>query len=216
MILRVLDTETSGLDPEVSNLLEVAFCDLHEGTPVYEFQSMIWSGNKIPALAKSIHHIQEEDVIDAMPLKALEHIIYSEDVIPVAHNAEFDSKFLPGFSREWLCTLLLSKQAWPGLESYTNQYLRYHLELNIDTKDTHSALPDVRVTVAILQELLKHFKGNTYFELLEIQEKSYEIMPFGKHKGENFSDIPSGYLKWVLNNTEISDKYKQKLRSVLK
>lgn len=28
------------------------------------------------------------------------------------------------------------------------------------------------------------------------------IMPFGKHKGADIEDLPSGYLKWVAENVD--------------
>lgn len=37
------------------------------------------------------------------------------------------------------------------------------------------------------------------------------IMPFGKHKGEDISDIPRDYLDWVVGELEDEIDKKQKL-----
>jgi uncharacterized protein (DUF3820 family) len=40
-------------------------------------------------------------------------------------------------------------------------------------------------------------------------EKGYEDieMPFGSHKGELLADIPSSYLKWILDQEFVEEKY---------
>ena len=40
-------------------------------------------------------------------------------------------------------------------------------------------------------------------------EKGYEDieMPFGSHKGELLADVPNSYLKWILDQEFVEEKY---------
>lgn len=41
-----------------------------------------------------------------------------------------------------------------------------------------------------------------------------EHMPFGKYKGEEFVDIPSGYLTWILEQDDIVEKNPELIEAV--
>lgn len=40
-------------------------------------------------------------------------------------------------------------------------------------------------------------------------------MPFGKHKGKEVSEVPKGYLRWLLNNGELYGSLASEIASVL-
>jgi putative quorum-sensing-regulated virulence factor len=58
---------------------------------------------------------------------------------------------------------------------------------------------------------------NTLCDTLGI-DRPAEIhsMPFGKHKGKRFSDIPAGYLKWTLENLTLHDDLRMSIKRYLR
>ena len=40
-------------------------------------------------------------------------------------------------------------------------------------------------------------------------------MPFGKHRGETFDEIPLGYLDWLMGNVELREPLKSRLKEYL-
>lgn len=51
---------------------------------------------------------------------------------------------------------------------------------------------------------------------MTLKELSETKMPFGRHKGETFDDIPLGYLDWLIGNVELREPLKSRLKEYLK
>lgn len=124
-----------------------------------------------------------------------------------------------------ICTLELAKKLYaedPSFANLTLGYLWFKLKLNElhhDKKITpHAAGDDVFMCTEILVYLTKQFIKNGMIDvnrdicaqLVEITQTPtlYKLMPFGKHKGEFVSDIPTSYLEWLVKNSEILDEEK--------
>ncbi len=92
----VLDTETTGLSVSKNDVVEVAAVKYVNLSPVEVFQSFVRPPHGITEEAKLINGITEEMVADAPMLyeiiPSLQLFIYGQNL--VAHNAEFDFKFL--------------------------------------------------------------------------------------------------------------------------
>lgn len=43
-----------------------------------------------------------------------------------------------------------------------------------------------------------------------------KTMPFGKHKGERIDEIPSDYLRWLLDNANLDDEIAAHVAEVLR
>lgn len=145
-LFRVLDTETTGLDPAVDRIVEIGACDVYysealEGPGVWlqsEAESWLCNpGIPIPPIAKAVHHIIDAHVRGAPPasvritqLLPAVPIAESSNVF-VAHNAPFDRGMLEaaGFpaGARWLDTYRLAMHVWPDAPSYKNEVLRYWL-----------------------------------------------------------------------------------------
>lgn len=41
------------------------------------------------------------------------------------------------------------------------------------------------------------------------------VMPFGKHKGKNIKDVPSDYLQWIYEKSDLSENIKKRAKSNL-
>ena len=211
----ILDTETTGTDPQVDRLVELAGIPLNPTCA--DFSVLVNPERDIPPEAKAIHHITEADVKDA-PFEVdayfdmLHHFGEEELVAFCAHNAKFDKAFIDRISQgnfllPWICTYKGALTFLPEAPGHSNQVLRYWLGLEIDTPPglfPHRALYDCYVTREILRELLKH---GSVRDLVEITQNPVLLrtVTFGKHKGKLWSEVDYGYLKWVLGPTGLTD-----------
>ena len=71
------------------------------------------------------------------------------------------------------------------------------------SEGAHRVLGDVTTAY----HLCKHICERTGLNLRQLSEASAEPMlvhslPFGKHKGDKLSDVPTGYLNWMLNTMD--------------
>ncbi|UFU00789.1 3'-5' exonuclease [Radiobacillus kanasensis] len=145
-----------------------------------------------------VHGIEEVEVVDAPTFDELWPVIqkYIENGIVVAHNASFDMSVLrasldryqlPYPTMEYLCSVVLSKQIWPGLENYKlNQLADVHsIRFN-----HHNALEDARVVVQLLQAAIAEHDVRTISELIDLHgvscgrifERSYVTPKVKKRK----------------------------------
>lgn len=193
-----LDTETTGTDQE-DRLCQLAY--RAEDADVNEyFKPPV----RIKCRAMAINHITEEMVANKPVFKGsqtrLDLIERLKTDIMVAHNAGFDVRMLKKEDVDCPKTICTQKVACfldpeGKLQSYSEQYLRYKLDLKIDAT-AHDAWGDILV----LEQIFDRFKKKLSIdEMLELSSKP-TLLPrikFGKHRGELFKDLPKGYLKWL-------------------
>ena len=210
-----LDTETTGNGPD-DRLCQIAFKP-ERGQAVCELFN---PGKPISIDAMAIHHITEKMVEGKPPFKGseayerLSKLISDEHNIIVAHNARFDLEML---NREGItppkviCTLKLARHldSTGVIPKYNLQYLRYYLGLEIDAK-AHDALGDILVLEAMFKRMYAKFVSNgmrnPVNQMIKVSNNPILIprMPFGKHKGMVFSEVPRDYLEW-LSGTELDE-----------
>ena len=111
-----------------------------------------------------------------------------------------------------ICTFKLARYLDKNgvIPKYNLQYLRYFLDLEIEATP-HSALGDILVLEGVFSRINTKFQGNPELEdpveeMIRISSSPILIprMPFGKHKGELFSEVPPDYLEWLLT-TELDE-----------
>jgi DNA polymerase-3 subunit epsilon len=141
----LLDTETTGLDPSVDRVVEVAVIlfDLELGCPIESYASLIQangnaaeSANGIPpaALVEANHGIEVWRRVAEVASRA--------DVV-AAHNAEFDLSFVRAAgiesvaNRNWICTM--SDFDWGG----SRKLVEIALNHGVGVASIHRALADV-------------------------------------------------------------------------
>lgn len=210
LVYRVIDTETTGLDPATAAICEVAFRDVTGRGEVRDrFQSLINPGHPIPASASAIHHIVDADVAEAPTIGAvMPRLVGLVADAFVAHSAFFDQTFL-GLPGVWLCTNRMAKHLFPDLVAHSNEEVRYHLKVEVDTpKDTasHRAAADVAVTAAIFVAMLPMALARWPHvacpaDLAAELAKPCRInrIPFTRSRGELFSNVDDGLLQWILD-----------------
>jgi exodeoxyribonuclease X len=213
--IRVLDVESTGLiDP--SEMVELGYTDIvrfpdgwaTDGEPK---SFIVNPGMPISFGAMAVHHIREAYVVDGMNPDEARRYGVKGAVILCAHNVEHDKRYIHGHKLPWICTFKVAKTVWPDMESYGNGALRYALGLCLDpasdalTQPSHRAGPDTWVTAHILLEQLKLLPIE---KMIEISENPLvlKFMPFGKHKGVKFWELPYEYLDWIVNKSDMPNE----------
>jgi exodeoxyribonuclease X len=245
MKLFVIDTETSDLDPSKgAAILEIAWIELsHVDPPIpgkpdsWEptnyFRTYIQYDGPINPHAQASHHIRSDKLTERGGAVSREEAVgwllkqIGIDSILVAHNVEFDSKFLPEIALPWICTYRTSKFIWPEAPGHSNQVLRYWLNIEpasesilrvapiVNHQYPHQALYDVATTTGILQKMLERY---TVDQLLHITRSPQRLhrMPFGKHKGSTFDKVPKDYMLWLWKQNNLDSDLKFTLDSILR
>lgn len=218
MIIRVIDTETTGVDHETDRVVELAFMQLPENKeqpPLY-YNTFINPGIPIPPTASAVHHIVDADVADAPVLNnVLDQIAeqHGDADVYVAHNAQFDRSFLSAYQdKPWICTYRLARHLWPDAPGHSNQVLRYWLELPICLpKDSpmHRALPDAIVTGQLFRREMREIKQrgmnlSTPSDIAAYADGPILLprIPFGKHRDTPWNELPLDYLRWMQRQSD--------------
>lgn len=216
-----LDTETTGVDPLVDRLFQVA----------YKFEGELVSKYFKPPLpisvkSMSISHVTNKDIegkeefSTSETKQRLQEIL--KEAILVAHNAWFDVDILSkeGVRAErFIDTLKVIKflDEENLIPEYGLQYLRYFLGIEIEAR-AHEAEGDVLVLEKLFEYLyqrmlLQYKDGNIVIEkMLEISQKPLLLRMFnyGKHKGKKVEEVLSydrSYLEWMLEQKLNNDYF---------
>lgn len=216
----IIDTETTGLDPERDRVCEIACLALDaEGKPLSDpelsFNTLVNSGIPIPPEASAIHHITDAMLTDAPTWERVqahltklhkECVSDFEDCYFVAHNSAFDHSFVKlGAPTAWICTYRLARHLWADAPAFSNQALRYWLGLCTHfgrDAPMHQAWNDTAVTAELFARELALLKemGLTEPELIArfAQEPVFTRTPgFGKHRDAPWAEVPGDYLDWM-------------------
>ena len=91
-----IDTETTGRDPGVDRIVEVACVVWRNGQVLESRHWLVNPGMKIPLEAFEVHGIGDDDVRDKPRFSEIldELMGYLAGAVPVAYNADFDRAFL--------------------------------------------------------------------------------------------------------------------------
>ena len=94
--LAVLDVETTGFDPEVERVIEVAIIRFDGGVVTERFTRLVNPGQQIPEAVTNLTGISEADVADAPRFSAIAQEVWDrlQGVGIVAYNLAFDRSFL--------------------------------------------------------------------------------------------------------------------------
>jgi exodeoxyribonuclease X len=227
----VTDTETTGLD-EDDQIVELGLA-LSEWDPaaralslVSTFSSLVRPTVPVKPDARANHHITDAQLARA---KAARQVVdrapyLSPEVIVVGHNLEFDVRMLAQSGvvdyvapHRKLDTYRLALHAWPDSPSHKNQVLRYYLEIAVpgpwDKQPAHRAMPDVMVTLGILERLLQWRPVEDLLRLTEtpVLLKTCNI---GAWRGKPWASVDMGMLRWILNR-DFSEDVKHTARHYL-
>ena len=168
-----IDVETTGIDPNKCSVVEVA-CQIVEGGHVVEtFESLVNPCHGIPPFVTGIHGIDDGMVWGQPKLRELVPALrrLCRGSVIVAHNADFDRRFLPFLAGlPSACSLKLATLVVPEAPNHKNQTLREFFgvyDLQLSGRRPHRALADVIVTRHIFFKCLERYVAAGYPDRLE-------------------------------------------------
>ena len=158
----IVDVETTGGRASSDKITEIGIV-IHDGKQIIDtYESLLNPQTYIPPGIVRLTGIDQEMVKDA-PLFheiARDIVEFTEGSIFVAHNVRFDYGFLREefkrlsytYTRKQLCTVRMSRKAFPGLNSYSLENLIRHFGIPTDAR--HRALADALATANLLERIL--------------------------------------------------------------
>ncbi len=162
----VLDTETTGLDPDSGHrIVEIACVELVHRLPTgREFRKHVNPERDMPEAAQAIHGLSTEFLAEQPPFAAIveEFLEFIGEAPLVIHNAEFDLKFLnaelarlgrPAIdAARAVDTVALARQRFPGAQASLDALCR-RFEIDNSARDLHGALLDCQLLAEVYLEL---------------------------------------------------------------
>ncbi|MFA5793008.1 MAG: exonuclease domain-containing protein [Candidatus Gracilibacteria bacterium] len=160
----IVDLETTGLQANLDNIVEIAGVKVLNGQIVDEWDTLVNPGIFVPQETTDITGITTEmlkvaprfpEVVD----KFLQFL--GEDSVFVAHNVEFDRGFVNSHLRReerlelknpYLCTFKLAKLVHPNLARYGLGALAETFQ--VDLPQAHRAIHDARATAQLFVKFL--------------------------------------------------------------
>lgn len=158
----IIDIETTGGNFKTGQITEIAVF-LHNGaTQIDTYQTLVNPQVPIPPFITKLTGISDEMVETAptFPEVAEELLRITEGAVFVAHNVNFDYGYIREayrqlgieFKRKKLCTVQLSRRAFPGLASYSLDKITR--ELGISLPGHHRAGVDAEATMLLFEKIL--------------------------------------------------------------
>lgn len=218
--IRVIDLETAGNGPD--NVCEIGWQDvirIGDGEWVVGDERgarFVNPGRAISAETMAIHHIRDEDVLNAPYWKQVAPTILQPEggvQALAAHRAAFEEKYcnprLAG-GASWICTWKCALRVWPDLPRFSNQMLRYQRMPKGLIHDiglpAHRAMPDAYVTAHHLRDLLNAAS------IEELSKWSNEPgllprVPSGPDRGKNWDRLSLAALQEFLADRDVDTRF---------
>lgn len=215
-----IDCEATGLSDD-DRICEIAAVTFTLQEELESFETLIDPQMAIPEESRKIHGITDEMCKGKPKIEeVLPRIIkMAEGHIIVGHGIGFDLKMInQAMSRSSMTNNLSNHPSIDTLrlarlygESPSNSLDVLRRHFNIEETKAHRAMDDVLINIQVFKKLIHRF--NSVKEIFHRLKSPiiFKIMPLGKYKGRNFSEIPLNYLYWA-----IKQDYDQDLHSSIK
>lgn len=163
----VFDLETTGFNPKMEKITEIAVCKVKDGKIIDEFTTFVNPEKPIPKAVQELTHITDDMVKEAPKLEEVlpQFLAFTEGCTLVAHNANFDVGFIKYFANEYhlefkpsvIDTLTIGRELYTSVENYKLGTLAKYL--NISLEGAHRAINDTRATAKVFLKMLEDAKA---------------------------------------------------------
>lgn len=188
----VLDTETTGLDPETGHrVVEVACVELLNHIPTgRHYQTYLNPERDMPREAEEVHGLSGPFLADKPKFADIVAPLldFIGDAALVIHNAEFDLKFLnaelrrvelPPLGHRVVDTLTMARRKFPGAQASLDALCR-RFAIDNSARSKHGALLDTELLAEVYLELVGGRQAGldlAGFELAEAAAAAAAILP---------------------------------------
>jgi DNA polymerase-3 subunit alpha (Gram-positive type) len=175
----IFDLETTGLSSERHDIIQIGAVKVIRGEMVDSFSTYVRAKHAIPETIQALTAITENDLRDAPLLfdALLAFEAFIGDAILVAHNANFDLRFLHAkrqslamspLANPVIDTLGLAKFLYPEFSAYNLKALADQLDVPLENH--HQAQSDALATAGIFRKMLQALPLN--MELSELHRQT--------------------------------------------
>ena len=197
-IFTIIDTETTGMRPPMSRIIDIGIIRVEQGKVVERYQTLLNPGMTLSPMIGRLTGIRTEDLEDAPPFDEVAFKVQElfADSVFVAHNASFDYRFVQSefrrigieFSMPTLCTVQLSRKLFPKERGHNLDALIARHGLTCDSR--HRALPDADV----LEQFIRMASAQLPKEVIEdaLATLLYGNKTAKKMPNTKFSHLPDG------------------------
>jgi DNA polymerase-3 subunit epsilon len=183
----VIDTETTGLDPQEGHrIVEIACLELIHHVPTGRvFHRYVDPERDVPAEAFAVHGLSGEFLASHPPFAAIadELAAFIADDRLVIHNAEFDLAFINAelarlghspLACPFVDTLAVARRRFPGAPASLDALCR-RFAIDLSARDKHGAEVDCSLLAEIYIELLGGRQPGLDFAAVGIADATDEI-----------------------------------------
>jgi len=166
----VVDIETTAGNANDGQIIELAAIKIKNNKIIESYESLV-TATSIPSKIQEITGITESMLNDAPNLKDVleEFKIFLEDDVFVAHNIDFDYKFISDSLKKYdlgelfnpkLCTIELSKRTFEA-KRYGLKYLKEEFDINVEGH--HRAYVDALSAIYVFEKSLDNLPSNIVY-----------------------------------------------------
>lgn len=228
MRVYVADTECTGTDPATDQVIELAVMDLPdtvEGFMKAKLEDLpmehAYFGHTVPVKfgALNVHHINPDDLKTFEPFGGQ---LANPGGYMIGHNVDFDSDFLDCQGARRICTLALTRDLFPDLDSHTQGAVLYYIAYQTGKgyqwakdllRNAHAADADVMNCARVLKYCIMTIERRNGVKLdweslyqLSLEARIPKVMTFGKFEGLPVASVATSWATWY-EGTEKPDPY---------
>lgn len=159
----VIDIETTGLKPEINEIIEIAAIKVENMMIIDTFQTLIKPHMGIPAFITDLTGITNNMVANAPLISEILpfFIDFVDTQVLVGHNVNFDIDFIyeglmqafdMPLTNDFVDTVRMARRRLKGMPNYKLETLSHYFKVNTDNH--HRALKDCQLTFYIYQKLM--------------------------------------------------------------
>lgn len=158
------DVEATGVDPNKSDIIEIACVRVEGGIITERFSTLVNPGYTLPARITELTGITNAMLVGKPSMEEVlpKFLRFVGDSVLVAHRVEKDIAFIDKYYRRLygkrfrpphICTFHLARNVLPNLKKYTLKDLADYL--GIEYGRVHRATDDAQTTALVFLELLR-------------------------------------------------------------
>jgi len=179
IVFSFIDVETTGLNPDVDRICEIALVSYKDFKQIYSFSTLINPQKYIPFEATKVNKITNEMVKNSPTFSqvAAKIIVALNDSVIVGHNVNFDKGFI---EKEFLrCGLKLPNLYFIDTLEIARKFGNFQnnklgniaRQLEISHENWHRALSDVEMTSKIFEHFMIIFKKDGVITIRDLLKK---------------------------------------------